>query len=129
MKCINFCLFPAYSILYNHCKPSLSMLATSVAKKQGLDPRLVRSIVSVESSWRSSSVSSKNAIGLMQVHYPTWKHLWTREQLKEPETNLIAGTKILKMYMRESSTLIEALNKYSGGAKDYHKKVMRRMKG
>lgn len=117
------------STLFLHPSPTLSMLATSVAKKQGVDPKLVKAVIAVESSWQPSALSSKGAIGLMQVHHPTWGHKWTKEQLRDPEQNLIAGTRILKMYMKESSTLSEALYKYSGGASGYADKVKRRMKG
>ena len=112
-----------------HKPHTLRQLVTAVAIRQGLDPRLVKAVISVESSWQPSALSSKGAIGLMQVHYPTWGHLWTKKELRDPEKNLLAGTSILKMYMRESATLNEALHKYSGGAKDYASKVKRRMSG
>ena len=62
----------------------------------------------------------------MQVRPQIWKE-WTRKDLLDPETNLLAGTKILKGYLKNSKTLDEALHKYSGGAKDYAKKVKERM--
>lgn len=116
-------------VMLMHSKPTLSMLATSVARKQGLDPNLVKAVISVESSWKPSALSSKGAIGLMQVHHPTWKGRWTKQELRDPERNLYAGIDILKGYMKESRTLEEALHKYSGGASGYADKVKRRMKG
>ena len=116
-------------VMLLHSKPTLSMLATSVARKQGLDPNLVKAVINVESSWKPSARSSKGAIGLMQVHHPTWKGRWTRQELRDPERNLYAGIDILKGYMKESRTLEEALHKYSGGASGYADKVKRRMKG
>jgi hypothetical protein len=41
----------------------------------------------------------------------------------------MAGTTILKQYIKESRSLDEALHKYSGGAKDYAKKIRRGMRG
>ena len=111
-----------------HSKPTLSMLATSVANKQGMDPNLVKSIISVESSWNPSALSSKGAIGLMQVHHPTWKERWTKKELLDPEKNLFAGTTILKNMLNTSTNLEEALHKYSGGIKDYAKKVRKGMR-
>lgn len=111
-----------------HKPHTLSQLVNAVSTKQGLSPKLVASIVQVESSGRPSVVSSKSAVGLMQVHHPTWKHRWSRRQLMDPERNLMAGTTILKQYMRESGSLDEALRKYSGGAKDYARKVKRGMR-
>jgi len=114
-------------VMLLHSKPTLSMLATSVARKQGIDPNLVKAVINVESSWRPSARSSKGAIGLMQVHHPTWGHLWTKEELLNPEMNIVAGTRILKDYIKQSRTLDEALHKYSGGASGYADKVRRRI--
>jgi len=41
----------------------------------------------------------------------------------------MAGTAILRKYIKESGTLKEALRKYSGGAVGYYEKVKREMKG
>ena len=108
---------------------TLRQLATVIANKQGLDPKLVRAVVTVESSWRPGARSSKDALGLMQVHHPTWRHKHTRGELLDPESNLLAGTAILRKYMDESRTLKEALRKYSGGEPEYYEKVMRAKKG
>jgi len=108
---------------------TLRQLATVIANKQGLDPKLVRAVVTVESSWRPGARSSKDALGLMQVHHPTWRHKHTRSDLLDPERNLMAGTAILRKYIKESGTLKEALRKYSGGAVGYYEKVKREMKG
>lgn len=112
-----------------HKPHTLRQLVTAVAIRQGLDPRLVKAVISVESSWKPSALSSKGAIGLMQVHLPTWGHKWSKKELLTPEKNLFAGTEILKKYLNESRSLDEALHKYSGGAKDYASKVKRRMSG
>lgn len=120
---------PDQSWTVTHKRHTQSQLVTAVAHRQGLSPKLVASIVQVESSGRPSVVSSKSAVGLMQVHLPTWSHKWSRKQLLDPERNLMAGTTILKQYMRESGSLEEALRKYSGGARDYAKKVRNGMRG
>ena len=108
---------------------TLRQLATVIANKQGLDPKLVRAVVTVESSWRPGARSRKDALGLMQVHHPTWRHKHTRRDLLDPERNLMAGTDILRKYLNESSTLKEALRKYSGGEPEYYEKVMKAKKG
>ena len=94
-------------------------------------PELVSSIINTESNWDSNAVSSKGAIGLMQVMPASARMVglnYSKEDLKCPEKNIIAGTRILKYYQRTSRTLEEALDKYSGGATNYYQKVMRRMK-
>ena len=112
-----------------HQRHTQSQLVTAVATRQGLNPRLLHSLVLVESSGKPSAISKKGAIGLSQVHWPTWKHRWSKKDLLDPEKNLIAGATILKQYMRESGSLDEALRKYSGGARDYARKVRRGMRG
>lgn len=103
-------------------------LAAAIATKQGLPPRLVSAVISVESSWRPHARSSRDAHGLMQIHAPTWTQ-WTRAELRDPEINIWAGTEILKNYIRESRTLREALYRYSGGEPGYADKVLRKMRG
>jgi membrane-bound lytic murein transglycosylase MltF len=96
------------------------------------NPKLVQAIIQVESEWNEKAVSSKGAIGLMQVLPASGKFyagISDRKDLFCPETNIVAGTKILKYYQRTSPDLRTALNKYSGGAVGYFEKVMRRMKG
>lgn len=112
-----------------HKTATVMDLADAVAVRNGLDPKLVRAIVTVESSWRPGAVSRKGAIGLLQVHHPTWGHKWNRRQLRDPEQNLMAGTTILKGYIERSLSLREALHKYSGGARNYYERVMKEMEG
>jgi soluble lytic murein transglycosylase-like protein len=126
---LTFVPLETHTASITHQRHTQSQLVTAVAHRQGLSPKLVASIVQVESSGRPSVVSSKSAVGLMQVHHPTWGHLWTKKELMNPETNILAGTRILKAYMKESKTLDEALRKYSGGAKGYAEKVRRGMRG
>ena len=129
---ISLIILPAISsqkATVQHSRHTMQQLATTIAHKQGLDPKLVRAVVTVESSWRPGARSRKDALGLMQVHHPTWRHKHTRTDLLDPERNLLAGTAILRMYIDESSTLKEALRKYSGGEPEYYSKVKKAMKG
>jgi soluble lytic murein transglycosylase-like protein len=93
------------------------------------NPKLVKAIIEVESEWNVRAVSSKGAIGLMQVMPNSGKLYagFSRSELFCPEKNIIAGTKILKYYQRTSPNLRVALDKYSGGADGYYEKVKRRM--
>ena len=126
---LTFAPLTTHTASITHKRHTQSQLVAAVAVRQGLNPRLLHSLVSVESSGRPSAVSKKGAIGLSQVHWPTWKHKWSKKDLMDPERNLMAGTTILKQYMRESGSLEEALRKYSGGARDYAKKVRNGMRG
>src|SRR5262249_37607477 len=49
------------------------------ARKHNLDPRLIASIMIVESRANPFAISPKYAIGIMQIHVPTWGHTADRE--------------------------------------------------
>lgn len=76
-------------------------------------------IVRVESGFNPAAVSGKNARGLMQVHWPTWKRYFSSpEQAHDLDRNLSVGTGILRLYMHQSKNNLRlALYKYLG-AKD-----------
>jgi hypothetical protein len=90
-------------------------------------PELIKAVITVESEWNPKAISSKGAIGLMQV-MPSSSRL-SRTDLFCPEKNIQEGCRILKDFQRRTKTLSRALHLYSGGASGYAEKVMRRMKG
>jgi soluble lytic murein transglycosylase-like protein len=123
-----FCMLP--NLLGTTCtsfqQATRGELQKIVARNHS-NPKLVEAIIHVESRWDSRAVSSKGAIGLMQVMPQSAR--MTREDLFCPEKNIIAGTQILKYFQRTSPSLEIALHKYSGGSAGYAQKVIRRMKG
>ena len=84
----------------------------------------------MESKWDPNAVSSKGAIGLMQVLPNSGWHFtrFSRADLFDIEKNIQAGTTILKYYQNTSPTLRVALNRYSGGSVGYYEKVLKAMK-
>ncbi len=78
-------------------------------------------IIRVESAFNPEAVSHRNARGLMQVHWPTWKRYFSSPgEAHDLDRNLYVGTGILRLYMRQSDNdLRRALYKYLG-AKDDH---------
>ena len=58
-----------------------------------VDPKLVQSIIKIESNYDPTAISSKGAVGLMQI-IPKYVHK-TRKQLLDPETNVSEGIKYL----------------------------------
>jgi soluble lytic murein transglycosylase-like protein len=74
------------------------------AKRHNLDPRLIASIVIVESRANPFAISSRDAVGIMQVHIPTWGKKADKEgiNLFKIEDNVDFGTRILKDYIRQS---------------------------
>jgi hypothetical protein len=85
------------------------------AKRHNLDPRLIASIVIVESRANPFAISSRDAVGIMQVHIPTWGKKADREgiNLFKIEDNVDFGTRILKDYVRQSG-LWEGVKRYKG---------------
>jgi len=77
-------------------------------------------IIRVESGFNPAAVSSKNARGLMQVHWPTWKRYFSSpEQAHDLNKNLSVGTGILRLYMHQSNNNLRlALYKYLGTKND-----------
>jgi len=79
-------------------------------------------IIRVESNFDPTAVSNKNARGLMQVHWPTWKRYFSSpEEAHDLRRNLSVGTAILRLYMRQShNDLRLALYKYVGAMDDHY---------
>lgn len=76
------------------------------AKKYGVDPDLVKSLISIESSFKPNETSSKNCKGLMQLSEAAVITVWGKAKAKakwkkifDPETNIETGTRYLKKWL------------------------------
>ena len=69
-------------------------LITQAANSHSLDPRLVKSVMLVESGFNPSAVSPKGARGLMQLMPATASRHGARD-VHDPAQNIAAGTKYL----------------------------------
>lgn len=108
---------------------SLLKRVHSEAKRAGLEPELVLSVIHVESAFKRFAISRVGAQGLMQV-MPFWKNEIGRpdDNLTTISTNLRYGCTILKHYLnKEKGNLIRALARYNGslGKTKYPSKVLR----
>lgn len=75
-----------------------------IARAHRIDPRLLASIVRTESAGRSSAVSRKGALGLMQVMPGTAKALGVvdpRQLLSDPELAITTGARYLKQLQEQ----------------------------
>ena len=86
------------------------------AVKAGLDPRIAASVIATESGCNPYAVSSRGAIGLMQVMVPVWKSKFDfagEVNLLNPKDNIKVGTKILSdlVYMYGTA---EGIRRYNG---------------
>jgi len=99
-------------------------LIETEAKRQGLDPALVRAVVAVESAYEPAAVSPKGAVGLMQVIPATAERYGlaadrrasVEQKLKDPATNVRIGTRYLSdLIERYGQDLRLALAAYNAG--------------
>ncbi len=99
------------------------------AKRAGLDPQLVLSLIQAESNFRKYAFSRAGARGFMQV-MPFWARLIGKpdHNLFHLRTNLRYGCVILKHYLNlENGDLFRALGRYNGslGKAEYPTTVVR----
>lgn len=104
----------------------------TAAHETGVSPHLIKAIIKQESHFRDdigngSVVSSAGAIGAMQLMPGTAEQMgYTPEQMKDPETNIMAGAKYIKYligkdYIGNNPLLImAAYNAGPGNVKDYN---------
>ena len=85
------------------------------SKKYQLDPRLVASIVIVESRANPYAVSEADSMGIMQIHLNTWAEVVDREDVNlfRIEDNVEFGVKILRSYI-VANGLWEGVARYKG---------------
>jgi soluble lytic murein transglycosylase-like protein len=105
-------------------------------RKYNLDPRLVASIMIVESRANPFAISTSDAIGIMQIHLPTWGRTADREDINlfKIEDNVDFGVRILRDYVRRYG-LWDGVKRYKGwdsqvpestqSAEEYVQKVQR----
>ncbi len=102
-------------------KKRLTPLIDRIATQQGLEPALVHAVIAVESAYNIRAVSSKGALGLMQV-LPTTAGDYgveDRDRLFDPETNLTTGTKHLRRLLSRYRNLSHALMAYHAGEGEF----------
>ncbi|MEW6409770.1 MAG: lytic transglycosylase domain-containing protein [Nitrospirota bacterium] len=89
---------------------------------------LIVGISRIESGFNPFARSHKDARGLMQVHYPTWKRYFDGQRLlKDPFYNTKAGLKVLNYYYKvNNENLKHAIYDYYGAkSKSYLRAVLR----
>jgi soluble lytic murein transglycosylase-like protein len=93
------------------------------ARRNRLDPRLVRAVIQVESAYDTRAVSRKGARGLMQLMPETARDLAVSDPF-DPEESIRGGTRYLRSMIDTFGKLELALAAYNAGPG-----VVRRFRG
>ncbi len=107
-------------------------VAYRAAREVGLDPLLVLAVISVESRFNPIAESVVGAKGLMQIIPKYHRGELARlgggdDAVLDPESNIVAGTRILKEYVRRMGTLQGGLQFYSGAPGDSSARYARKV--
>jgi soluble lytic murein transglycosylase-like protein len=93
----------------------LHQLVQETAHKHNVDPNLVSAVISTESNWNASAISSKGALGLMQLVPETAQHFGAYNPF-DPTQNVEAGvTYLSNLLERYNGDLPKALAAYNAG--------------
>lgn len=96
-------------------RPYMARLIDHHAARTGLDPRLVRAVIQVESGYRMNARSSKGAMGLMQLMPETARDLRVADAY-DPDENVRGGTTYLRRLLgRFQGDLQLTLAAYNAG--------------
>ena len=108
----------------------LSRIIVRHSLNKKLDPKLVASIIIVESRGNPLAISESKSVGIMQIHVPTWREAvdFTERNPFDPEVNIDIGTTILARYLKQYKDVESALVAYEGSRdpseSEYLSKVM-----
>lgn len=94
--------------------PTVDSLAYEAARRYGLDPCLILSVMSAESAYRAHAVSPKGASGLMQLMPATAVRLGVKN-IFDPRENVMAGSSYLRWLLDRFGDVRLALAGYNAG--------------
>lgn len=118
--------------------PPLDILIGIHARRVGLDPRLLRAVIAVESAFDSLAFNPNDpSYGLGQVMPYHWRHAYTKacgseatpETLMDPEINLCYSAHILRYFIDVYGPVagIDAYNNGTGSSRGYSDAVLGEM--
>ena len=95
-------------------KTTYDRIIISKSHKYGLEPSLIRAVITAESNWDPRAISKKGAVGLMQLMPSTAKEM--KLDPFSPEENIEGGTRYLRYLLdRFKGRLDFALAAYNAG--------------
>lgn len=93
--------------------PTYEPLIRKIAEQEGVDARLVKAVVQVESGYAPRARSRRGAVGLMQV-LPATGRQYGRVNLYDPSSNLQVGVRHLRSLLDRFPVAV-ALAAYNAG--------------
>jgi len=96
-------------------RPDLEAFIDHVSAREGVDARLVRAVIEVESGYRPLARSPKGAMGLMQLMPETARHYAVTNPY-DPVANIEAGIKHLKSLLARFPPALALAAYNAGGA-------------
>jgi hypothetical protein len=95
--------------------PEVESLVGETSERDGVSPDLLRSVMKQESGFRPCAVSSKGAMGLMQLMPGTAEQMGIQDPF-DPISNLDGGARFLKQLLtRYGGDVPKALGAYNAG--------------
>ena len=104
-----------------------------MAKRYGLDSRIIKALIEEESGWLSSAEGDNGkSVGLMQI-----QERWHKERMKrlgvtdlyDPEENITVGCDILSELLKKYGNYKDALSVYNSGnihdGKQYAERILK----
>lgn len=96
-------------------REKIEQMIREVSARYRVDPALVRAVMQTESNWKTSAISRKGALGLMQLEPGTAQALGVNNAF-DPQQNLEGGVRYLHMLLeRYNGDLDRALAAYNAG--------------
>jgi len=107
-------IYHCKSYYKNLCKKDIDLIAERKARKYGVNPKLIKSIIKAESNYHVLARSHAGAMGLMQLMPETAVDMGV-ENPWNPDENIEGGTKYLHLLLKEFKNLKDALIAYNAG--------------
>jgi soluble lytic murein transglycosylase-like protein len=95
-------------------KTAFDSIIEHASTQHGVDPRLVKAVIQVESGFQSRARSPKGAMGLMQLMPATARQYSAGRNPYDPARNVQAGTKYLRTLLNKFDLPL-ALAAYNAG--------------
>lgn len=103
------------NLVINHRAARYDLQIRTISRRYGLDYRLVKALIRVESKFKQNAVSAKGAMGLMQLMPETAKHFGVADPF-DPKENIDGGVRYLKYLLKLfNNNLVLALAAYNAG--------------